>query len=184
MLDLALRSDWVRDLPVCFPGRSCVDEPPLGADLINLTSALTPASPAIAAVCFTAVGASLVLIVLGLRLQWRGRGVRPWLLLLAMALVPAGVFTVWAIGGLLATSSSIYGGADGRPSALTPSSLTGSWPLVQSAGSVMVALGAVALFVMLNTAAIRERRVARFRASTLPDTASSEHDPLSGEGRD
>lgn len=172
MLDLALRSDWVRDLPVCFPGRSCVDEPPLGADLINLTSALTPASPAIAAVSFAAVGASLVLIVLGLRLQWRGRGLRPWVLLLSMALVPAGVFTVWAIGGLLATIGAIYGGADGTPSALTPPSLTGSWPLVESAGTVMAALGAAALFVMLNTAAIRERRFARSRASARTDQST------------
>jgi hypothetical protein len=83
--------------------------------------------------------------------------VRPWLVVLATALLLAGVAIAWTIGGRLAAVSAIYGGADGRPSAPAPSSLTGSWPLVQSAGCAMVLVGAIALFLMLNTAAMRER---------------------------
>jgi hypothetical protein len=37
----------LHDLPVCFPGRPCKEFTPVGADIINLTSTLTPASGAI-----------------------------------------------------------------------------------------------------------------------------------------
>jgi hypothetical protein len=163
VLDTALRSPWAQDLPVCFPGRSCVDVPPAGAGVITLTTALTPASGVVAASCWAALGVSLVVIGLGLRLQWRGFGARPWTVVLSVALLLGGVVTAWAIGGRLAELATVYGGADGRPPALTPSALTGSWPLVESAGSAGAALGAVALFLMLNTAAIRERRAGRSR---------------------
>ncbi|TDS76069.1 hypothetical protein [Amnibacterium kyonggiense] len=39
-----------------------------------------------------------------------------------------------------------------------PTTLIGSWPLVEAAGAVAAVLGAVALFLILNTAAVRERR--------------------------
>ena len=64
---------------MCFPGHACLNEIRVGASLINVTSALTPSSPAIAAACFTAIGASLLLVGLSLKLQWRRFGVRPWL---------------------------------------------------------------------------------------------------------
>lgn len=149
---------------MCFPSRACASETPVGASLINRTPALTPSSPAIAAACFTAIGASLVLMALGLKLQWRRFGVRPWLVMLATAPFLAGVIAAWTIGGRLAAISAIDSGTGGRPSAPTPSSLTGSWPLVLSAGYAMVVFGAVALFLILTTAALRERRRDRFES--------------------
>lgn len=161
MLDQAVQGVRLRDLPVCVPMRACVEESPYGADLMNLTSALTPVSAAIAATCWAVIGFSFVLIVLGLRLQWQGHGVRPWALVLPIVLVIGGIITVWSTGAWTAEVVSVYGGADGRPPAPVPSDLIDSWPLVEAAGVVAIILGALALFALLNTAAIHEGRARR-----------------------
>lgn len=137
---------------------------PAGAGVDGTAWALAPASPVIAAACFAVLGASVVLIAMGLRMQWRGFGVRPWLLVLLVALVLAGLVTTWAVGGWLGELSLVYGGFDGLPAAPTPSSLIGSWPLVDSAGTTALVVGAVGLFLVLNTAAIREGMSARTRS--------------------
>src|SRR4051794_22820266 len=80
---------WTHDLPVCFPGHPCVDYSPLSADAINVTSALTPISQAIALGCFGLLGLALLLVAFGLRPQVR----RPHLRVVAVstALVLVGV---------------------------------------------------------------------------------------------
>ncbi|WP_133767277.1 hypothetical protein [Amnibacterium kyonggiense] len=83
-----------------------MDETPGGAWILAATSALTPASGVIAAVCFAAIGASFLPIAVGLRQQWRGVGVRPSLVLLPPAMVIAGFGAVVAVGGRLATVSA------------------------------------------------------------------------------
>ena len=158
MLDPARHLALAQDLPVCFPGRQCVQTPPLTADLISATSALTPASSAIAAGCFVALGASLVLAGTGLRLQWRGPGVRPWLVVLAAALLLVGTVITYTISGWFGTILSIYSDLHEQPSAPAPASLNGSWHSVLFAGQAMVVLAAVTFFLILNTAAVRRRR--------------------------
>lgn len=161
MLYPALRTIWLHDLPVCFPGRQCVDQSPLEADVINDTSALTPSSAAIAAGSFAVFGAAFVLALLGLGLQWRGRGVRPWLLVLASALLLVGLAASFAVRARLDAISLTYSNAYGQPSASAPASLSASWPSVLVAGQAMVVLGAVTLFLTLNTTAVRRRKAAR-----------------------
>lgn len=124
VLDLALWFDRAQDLPVCTPGRSCVNVLPAEAGVITLPLALSPSSGAIAAWCWAALGGSLLLIWLRLRLQWRGLPVRPWMVLLSVALLLVGVVTSWAIGGWLDEVAAVYAGADGLPDAPTTSLLT------------------------------------------------------------
>jgi hypothetical protein len=143
---------------VCFPGRGCIDEPPFGAQALNAITALTPASPAIMAGCFAVLGAALVLVAAGLRLQRRGAGVRPWLAGLIAALLLIGVIVARLISAWFATVSAAYRGIDGRPGVPPPPGLSGSWSLVLVAGGAMTTLGLVALLAASYTAVRRRRR--------------------------
>ena len=164
---LGLRFAWVHDLPLCFPGRACVDVPPGGAQAMYLVSDVTPASSGIAAALWAGLGIALVLIGHGLRQQWRGLGLRAWLILLAIGLVVAGAAVAWMMNGWLGEAGLIYGGVDGRPAEQVPASIVSSWPLVQAGARLAMALGATALFLMLNTAVVRQRRSARAHDSSL-----------------
>jgi hypothetical protein len=107
-----------------------------------LISDLTSASAGIAALLWSGLGISLVLIGRGLWKQWRGFGLRPWLILLAIVLVFGGAILAWLMNGWLGEAGLIYGGADGRPAGPTPSLVVSSWPLVPApaAGSRSVRL--------------------------------------------
>ena len=155
MLDPALR-----DLPVCFPGRRCVDFVPAEADLVSLTSALTPKSPAIAAGCFAALGASIVLVGLGLRVQWRGPGVRPWLVVTVTALLLIGFGITTVVDLWFGAVSSVYSNVWGQPSAPAPSSLAGSWRSVLVAGHAMEIVAVAVIAVLATVAATRRHREA------------------------
>jgi hypothetical protein len=126
-----------------------------------LVSDVTTASPGIAAALWAGLGISLVLIGSGLREYWRGFGLRPWLVLLAIALVISGAALAWTMNGWLGEAGLIYGGYDDRPPEPVPSSIVSSWPLVQAGARASMALGAIALFVMLNTTVIWRRRAVR-----------------------
>jgi hypothetical protein len=126
-----------------------------------LISDVTAASPGIAATLWAGLGVSLLLIVSGLRRHWRGCGLRPWVILLAIALVVGGVALAWLMNGWLSEARLIYGGLDGRPAKPVPPSIVSSWPLVQAGARVAVALGAIALFIALNTTVVRQRRATR-----------------------
>ena len=154
-------SAWVQDLPLCFPGRACVDVPPGGAQAMYLVSDLTSASPGIAAALWAGLGVALVLIATGLRRQWHASRLPRWSVLLAIALFIGGAVLARLVGAWLGEAAAVYGGIDGRPLAPTPSSVTGSWPLVQSAAGAGLALGATALLLMLNTTVVHRRRTAR-----------------------
>ncbi len=167
VLAVGLQSPWVQDLPLCFAGRGCVDVPPGGAQAMYLVSDLTSASAEIAAVLWAGLAVSLVLIGGGLWKQWRGFGLRPWLILLAIVLVVGGAVLAWLMNGWLGEAGIVYGGADGRPAEPTPSLVVSSWPLVQSGARVGIALGAIALFLMLNTTVVRQRRAARAHETSL-----------------
>lgn len=158
MLDSALRLVWTRDLPVCFPGRRCVDFVPAGADIVSATSALTPLSPAIAAGGFAVLGASIVLVGLGLRLQVRGSGVRPWLVVTEVALLLIGFGITTAVDLWFGAISSVYSNVYGEPSAPAPASLDGSWRSVLVAGHGMETLAVVALALLVTVAAVRRHR--------------------------
>lgn len=132
-----------------------------------LVSNATAASPQIAAAVWAALGVASVLIGSGLRQQWRGFGVRPWLVVFAIALVIGGAALAWTINGWLGEAGLVYGGFDARPAEPVPSSIIGSWPLVQAGARVAMGLGAIALFLMLNTAVIRQRRTARKHETSL-----------------
>jgi hypothetical protein len=158
VLDPGLHMVWTHDLPVCFPGRQCVDFVPAGADLVYLTFGLTPLSPAIAAGCFALLGAALVLVGLGLRSQWRGPGVRPWLVVTVTALLLIGFGITTFVDLWFGSISSVYSGVYGQPRAPAPSSLAGSWHSVLAAGHAMEILAAVAIAVLATVAAVRRRR--------------------------
>ena len=125
---------------------------------MDLTSALTPLSPLIAVVYLALVGAALMLIVVGVEQQWRGRGVPGWLVMLAAALLLLGACTWWTVSARLAIVSAIYSSIDGQPSAPVPSALVDSWPLVVTSSSAMMVVGALALVAVLGTALLRLRR--------------------------
>lgn len=152
---------------MCFRGRACVDVPPGGAQAMYLVSDLTSASAGIAAVLWAGLAVSLVLIGRGLWKQWRGFGLQPWLILLAIVLVIGGAVLAWLMNGWLGEAGTIYGGADGRPAEQTPSLVISSWPLVQSGARVGIALGAIALFLMLNTTVVRQGRAARAHEASV-----------------
>lgn len=173
MLALDLQSVRVHDLPLCFPGRACIDVPPGGAQAMYLIAGITSASPEIAAAVWAGLGVSLVLIGGGLRRHWRGLGLRPWLVLLAIGLVVIGAALAWPMNGWLGEAGLVYGGADGRPAERTPPSVVGSWPLVRSGARAGMALGASALLLMLNTAVVRRRRAARTGGSTAGPAAEA-----------
>lgn len=158
---------WVQDLPLCFPGRDCVDVPPGGAQAMYLISDITAASPGIAAALWTALGISLVLIWHGLRRQWHGRAIQPWLIVIPLVLVVAGAALTWLMNGWLGEAHLVYGGLDGRPAEPVPSSIVSSWPLVQTGAQSAMAVGATALLLMLNTTAVLRRRAARAHESSL-----------------
>lgn len=128
-----------------------------------LISDITSASPGIAAVVWAGLGVSLVLLGTGLRQQWRGSGLRPWLVLLAIALVVGGAAAAWSMHGWLGEAGLVYGGADGRPAEPIPPSVVVSWPLVQAGARTAMALGAIALLLMLNTVVVRRGRTARLQ---------------------
>ncbi|RIX31085.1 hypothetical protein D1781_06865 [Amnibacterium setariae] len=157
----------VRDLPLCFPGRACVDVPPGGAQAMYLVAGLTPASAGIAAALWLGLGVALVIVVAGLRQHWRGQGLRPRAVLLAVALVLGGLILAWLMRGWLGEAALAYGGADGRAAAPVPAVVIGSWPLVRSAAVAGVALGVLALLAMLSIAAVPRRRDARRREGDL-----------------
>jgi hypothetical protein len=161
VLALGLQSIPTHDLPLCFPERACVDVPPGGAQAMYLISDVTSASPGIAAAVWAGLGVSLVLIGAGLRQHRRGFGLRAWLMLLAIALVVCGAALAWSMNGWLGEAGLVYGGGDGRPARPLPSSVVSSWPLVQSGARAGMALGATALFLMLNTFVVRRHRAAR-----------------------
>lgn len=127
---------WTQDLPVCFPGRPCVDYVPLGADVINATSALTPVSEAIAIGCFVLLGVALVLVALALRPQPRRLGPSPWLLVQSTTLFLIGVVAASAANARLDATSSISG-PEGAPAP----SLIGSWPSIGLVGDAIALLG-------------------------------------------
>lgn len=136
-----------QDLPVCFPGHSCVSYSPLQADAINITSTLTPLSLAIAIGCFAALGLGLVLVVLGLRPQVR----RPhlWVVALATALVVAGAFVESVAGLRLDAIAQIFGlEGPGSPD------LYGSWVLVGAAGRAMTVAGVASLAITASIAVV------------------------------
>lgn len=161
MLEGVVGMGRLQDLPVCFPGRSCVDEPPGEADVVNLLSALTPISPVIAVVCFAALAVALVLVVIGLRRQWRGAGVRPWLVVLVAVLLLVGFVVAEVVAARSGTIAEIYSGVDGQGPGRPPASLTGWWPSVLVASDAMLLLGALALVALIATAVAHRRRVVR-----------------------
>lgn len=169
VIDPGLTSIWVRDLPLCFPGRACIDVPPGGAQAMYLISDLTIASPGIAAALWTGLGTSLVLLGTGLRQYRRASASRPWPVLLAIALVVGGAALAWSAGAWLGEAAIVYRGDDGRPPEPIPSSVIGSWPLVQAAGRAGIALGAIALLLMLIAAVVRRHRSARAREAGLDE---------------
>ncbi|MFD1721853.1 hypothetical protein [Amnibacterium endophyticum] len=148
---------WVQDLPVCLPGRACVDQSPVAAPLMTVTSALTPLSPVLAVLGFAFVGVALVLMVVGVRRQWRGDGASGLLALLALALLLFGVIAWWVIRGRLALIKAIYSDLYGQAAALVPPSLVGSWPAVLASCWAMAALGGLAVVAMVGTALLRLR---------------------------
>lgn len=160
MLESVLRTVRPDDVPVCLPGRHCVDLVPAGGHLAHATVALTPDSPAIAAGCFILLGAALVLVALGLRLQWRGPGVRPWLVVVVAALLLVGFGITTAVDLWFGTVSEIYSNAFGELATPPPPSLFGAWPSVLAAGHAMEALAVGAIAVLVTVARIRRRRPA------------------------
>lgn len=132
-----------------------------------LISDITAASPGIAATLWAGLGVSLVLLLCGLRRHWRGFGLRPWLIPLAIALVIGGAALAWLVNGWLGEARLIYGGLDGRPAEPVPTSIVSSWPLTQAGAHVAIALGAIALFLALNTTVVRQRRAARAHGADL-----------------
>ena len=143
-----------QDLPVCFPGRPCMDFTPLGADVINLTSALTPASQAIEIGCLIALGLGLVAVVLGLRSRPIQPGPSPWLVVLSAALLLLGSAATSAVDNRFGAISLIYGPDPGAISALI-----GSWPEVRLAGDALALLGILALITTASLATVRLRRM-------------------------
>ncbi len=126
--------------------------------MVSATSALTPASPAIAAACFAVLGAAVVLIGSGVRLQSRGRGVRPWLAVTVTALLLIGLAVTTAVDLWFGSVSAVYSNIYGQPAAPAPSSLAGSWHSVLAAGHAMEILAVVAIAVLASVAAVRRRR--------------------------
>lgn len=145
-------SAWTRDLPVCFPGHSCVDYSPLTADAINVTSALTPVSQAIAIGCFVALGLALVMVVFGLRPGVR----RPhlWVVALTTALILVGAFVETLANLRLDAISRIFGlEGPGSPD------LYGAWLLVGLAGKAMAVAGVASLVVTATIAVVWSRNL-------------------------
>jgi len=156
-----LASALTRDLPVCFPGHSCLYYSPLSADAINVTSALTPISRAIAVGCFAALGLALVLVVFGLRPQVR----RPhlWVVGLAIALVLAGGFVETLAGLRLDAISRIFGlEGPGSPE------LYGSWLLIGLAGKAMTVAGVASLAITATIAVVWSRNLLKTNAPGEP----------------
>jgi hypothetical protein len=147
-------SAWTHDLPVCFPGHSCVYYSPLSADAINVTSNLTPISGAIAIGCFAALALALLLVVYGLRPQLR----RPhlWVVALGTALVLAGAFVETLAHLRLDAISRIFGlEGPGSPD------LYGSWLLIGLAGKAMAVAGVASLAITATIAVVWSRNLLR-----------------------
>lgn len=144
---------WTQDLPVCFPDRPCMDFTPIGADVINATSALTPVSRAIEIACLIVLGLGLVLIVLGLRPRPNRPGPSPWLIVLSVALLLLGVIATAAVNSRFGAISLIYGPDPGAISALV-----GSWPEVRLVGNSLAVLGVIGLTATASSATILLRR--------------------------
>ena len=153
MLIAGLHSPRVQDLPVCFPARPCADFPPGVADVINFTTALTPATPAIAAACFLVLGATLVLVAYGLRPHRPRLGL--WVVAVPAALTVIGLVVSDAVGVRSDAIAAIYGlEGSGGPD------FYGSWWLVDLAGEAMATAGLVALIVVAIVAVVRLKSVA------------------------
>ncbi|GAA4754720.1 hypothetical protein GCM10025783_29780 [Amnibacterium soli] len=154
MTALGAASAWTHDLPVCFPGHSCVYYSPLSADAINVTSNLTPISGAIAIGCFAVLGLALLLVVYGLRPQVR----RPhlWVVALGTALVLAGAFVETLAHLRLDAISRIFGlEGPGSPD------LYGSWLLIGLAGKAMAVAGVASLAITATIAVVWSRNLLR-----------------------
>jgi hypothetical protein len=132
-----------------------------------LIADLTPASPGIAAALWASLVVAVLVIGSGLRRQRRGLGVRPRLVLIAIALLLGGLAFAWLMSAWLGEAALAYGGADGRPAAPVSTTVISSWPLVQSAAWAGVALGAIALLVMASTSVLHRRRTAPARGASL-----------------
>lgn len=141
---------WLQDLPVCFPTRPCADYPPYEADVINLTSTLTPASPAITGGCFIVLGVVLVLVALGLRQHLNRSRPSLWLVALSAGLTLSGLLVASIVDIRFSAVSAIYGlQGSGGPD------FYGSWWLVSLAGQAMTLAGLVALVVTATVAVLR-----------------------------
>lgn len=149
---------WVYDLPVCLPGRACVDQPSVGESIIQVTSTLTPLSPLIAAVFIAFIGITFALLVVGLRRQWRGRGLPQWEGGLFAALLLFGVWASWVVSIRLALIDAIYSDFFGQAAVAVPMGLIGSWPTVLLSCQVMAAVGGLALVSLLCGALVQRRR--------------------------
>lgn len=108
-----------QDLPVCFPGRACMDFTPLGADAINLTSTLTPASQAIEIGYIVLLGLGIIAIAVGLLPRPHQHGPSPWFVAMTLALVIAGYAATSAVDSRFSALSLIFGP---DPGAISPSS--------------------------------------------------------------
>jgi hypothetical protein len=122
------------------------------ADAINVTSALTPISRAIAVGCFATLGLALALIVFGLRPQVR----RPQLWVVALSTAPVATSAVVErLAGLRLGAISWIFGVEG-PSG---PDLYGSWPLIEMAGKAMAVAGVAGLAITATIAIIWARAV-------------------------
>lgn len=154
MTALGAASTWTHDLPVCFPGHSCVYYSPLSADAINITSHLTPISGAIAIGCFALLGLALLLVAYGLRPQVR----RPhlWVVAVGTALVLAGALVETLAHLRLDAISRIFGlQGPGSPD------LYGSWLLIGLAGKAMAVAGVASLAITATIAVVWSRNLLR-----------------------
>lgn len=126
--------------------------------MVYATSALTPVSPAIAGASFAVLGAAAVLVVFGLRLQSRGRGVRPWLAVTVTVLLLIGFAVTTSVDLWFGSIAAVYSNVYGQPAAPAPSSLAGSWSAVLAAGHGMETLAIITIAVLASVAAVRRRR--------------------------
>jgi hypothetical protein len=126
------------------------------ADVINMTSALTPLSQAIAVGLFVALAVGLVLALLGLAGTKLRPGPSPWLVVLSSALFIIGAVAASAVSTRFGAISLLYG-TEGPPDV----DLVASWPLVRIAGDAVALLGLVTLAVTASVATVRLRTGSR-----------------------
>ena len=154
---------WVQGLPVCFPQRPCADYSPYEADVINLTTSLTPASQAIAIAIFVVAGVGLVLIAIGLQQTPRHPTPGPWSVVVSTALLVIGA----VVASVVDLRSSAILAAYGLQGSAGPD-FYGSWWLVSLAGEAMAAAGLAALVTIALVAIVRLRIGAPNSRTTTP----------------